>query len=829
MTDVIEVEYRSKVDGLRAEFNALVSDMKKGGSEINAAADSNTQSFGRTTKTLSELRRQLNDIYKAELELTKARDKSNDPKLIEQYNRKIREAKVDQQNLVKEIQNTENAANKTAKAGSNLVSQFKSVAATIGIAFGVAQIVSFAKEAVQLASKAEGISTAFSKIGGEITLEKLRVATRGATSDLELMQAALRARNFGISTDLLAKGLELAGKVARTTGQDVTYLTNSFVDGLGRKSIRILDNLQISQVDLQKEIKKTGDFNVAVGNIIDRKLKETGVVIDTTADKVARYGAYWQNFLKGSGDFLIGVADGIGRLFDIFTGKLSLLDASIKNQLQLQQKAFLNTSGAIVDAARESESKRLFFLAESSKKILDLTKVLQTSISKEQFEAARLALQNEKQLNDTLRHLNDKAQKEITEDELKEIERRAKLAKELRLKTLEDLLSLVQKTEQEALKSSAITDQQKLDQEREFAEQTAKDARDLAIQTGTQRVIAEAAYNEIVNNNKKIFANKQKEIDDKIAKQKEKDWEDAIDFADKAGQKEADVVIKWQKKRIKDYLKNEEDKKKAIIELEKETAQAVSSIIGSIGQIYSNIAQSKINDSNEAADSEIAALKRQYDNDIITKEQFESRKDKINEQARRKEAQIKKDAFEFQKQASLIQATIATAQGIATALTGDPYTVLARVAIAAAVGAAQIAVIASQPTPKFEKGGKLGGKRHSEGGTLVEAEEGEWFINRKESKKNDPLLAAVNSGRIEKYIWDNYTAPALKAHQQKNTEAKQSSFSDNLAKSMILNSGAFKDTNIVDGLKMIRKNDREIAQFIVKELKNNNSKNPYNF
>ena len=50
---------------------------------------------------------------------------------------------------------------------------------------------------------------------------------------------------------------------------------------------------------------------------------------------------------------------------------------------------------------------------------------------------------------------------------------------------------------------------------------------------------------------------------------------------------------------------------------------------------------------------------------------------------------------------------------------------------------------ASQPD-QFEDGGLVGGKRHSQGGTIIEAEEGEFVTNRKATAKYRPLIEAIN-------------------------------------------------------------------------------------
>ena len=209
--------------------------------------------------------------------------------------------------LNQKIQETENQLNRLSNAGkkgfddlgnkikevdgnsSKFLTTLKGIGGAIAAAFSGQVILSFIKDSRELAARGEGIRDAFSRLDEGNTLQILRDATRGATSDIELMSAALRARNFQIAPGLLAKGLELAGKISRQTGQDVTYLADSFVNGLGRRSLLILDNLQISQVQLRAEIKKTGDFQTAVGNLVTQKLASIGEVAITTADKMAQF------------------------------------------------------------------------------------------------------------------------------------------------------------------------------------------------------------------------------------------------------------------------------------------------------------------------------------------------------------------------------------------------------------------------------------------------------------------------------------------------------------------------------------------------------------
>ena len=64
--------------------------------------------------------------------------------------------------------------------------------------------------------------------------------------------------------------------------------------------------------------------------------------------------------------------------------------------------------------------------------------------------------------------------------------------------------------------------------------------------------------------------------------------------------------------------------------------------------------------------------------------------------------------------------------------------------IAAAAGAAA-SVLFNKLIPSFETGGMIGGQRHSAGGTLIEAEQGEFVVNRNSTSSAPNLIEAINS------------------------------------------------------------------------------------
>lgn len=200
----------------------------------------------------------------------------------------------DNKGLDKSLDNSGKSLN---KFGSTL----KAIGGAIAAAFSVGVLVNFGKEALALASKAEGVKTAFDRLNAPGFLEGLRAATRGTVTDLQLMQKAVQAKNFKIPLSQLATYFEFATKRAIQTGESVDYLVDSIITGIGRKSVLVMDNLGISAVELQKEVAKVGDFGIASGNIIRRELESMGDVADTTATRIASISVALSTLKEGIG------------------------------------------------------------------------------------------------------------------------------------------------------------------------------------------------------------------------------------------------------------------------------------------------------------------------------------------------------------------------------------------------------------------------------------------------------------------------------------------------------------------------------------------------
>lgn len=235
---------------------------------------------------------------------------------------------------------------RTAGKVDNVFSKsMASVGGAIAAAFSVQAVLNFGKEAVMLAAKAEGVEAAFERLNQPALLSNLRKATRGTITDVELMRQAVRAENFKVPLDQLATFFEFATKRAAQTGESVDYLVNSIIDGIGRKSTLVMDNLGISAAQLQEEIKKTGDFGKAAGNIIESELAKAGDVAETTAQKIDGLKTAWTNLQTEVGKKLItsDLTTGLTEFLDYISTSLSIGEFFKPQDLDIYQSTLSAT------------------------------------------------------------------------------------------------------------------------------------------------------------------------------------------------------------------------------------------------------------------------------------------------------------------------------------------------------------------------------------------------------------------------------------------------------------------------------------------------------
>lgn len=190
--------------------------------------------------------------------------------------------------------------NQSTKSLVAAAAQYASFAAVIGtVASGFAEATS---KGIAMAREAEGVSKAFERLNKPGLLDNLREATHNTINDLELMKQAVKFDNFNLSLEQMGTFLAFAQQQAKDTGQDVNYLVDSIVTGLGRKSLPILDNLGLSATEIRERMKETGDMTKAVADIIQERMKNAGDYIETASDRAAQAQTRLENAMMELGN-----------------------------------------------------------------------------------------------------------------------------------------------------------------------------------------------------------------------------------------------------------------------------------------------------------------------------------------------------------------------------------------------------------------------------------------------------------------------------------------------------------------------------------------------
>ena len=143
-------------------------------------------------------------------------------------------------------------------------------------------------------------------------------------------------------------------------------------------------------------------------------------------------------------------------------------------------------------------------------------------------------------------------------------------------------------------------------------------------------------------------------------------------------------------------------------------------------------------ENNERYENNVSKYKDMLDNNLISQNEYD---------AKVKQAQ-KDSAYEsakILKKQRLFEITINTLAATVSFLATSQYDK----AIAAGInGAFAFTLAAATPIPKYEKGGEILGKSHSAGGTLIEAEKGEFMLNKNSYSDSKEISNKINNGQL---------------------------------------------------------------------------------
>ena len=200
-----------------------------------------------------------------------------------------------------------------------------------------------------------------------------------------------------------------------------------------------------------------------------------------------------------------------------------------------------------------------------------------------------------------------------------------------------------------------------------------------------------------------------------------------------------------------DRIDNEKDRLQAIDEInefydqkkadrDKKAFEAALSSHKLLLTSFSDMTSAMSTKVNTRMQNEIDALKSTEKYENASAERRATMEHKITE----KYAKDRERVAKFEKASNIAQAGINIATAISDAL---PNLYLA--GLVATMGAIQLHAIMSTPLPKFQRGGYIGGKRHSQGGTMIEAEQGEFVMSRNAVKSvGIEAMNRINQGGV---------------------------------------------------------------------------------
>lgn len=289
------------------KLSASYRDTGKQIKELSSRIQEQTRSLDTNAMTMSQLRKQSKSLQQ---ELDNV-SKSLNPTQYEALESRLKTVNARMAEL---RQNAKNFKELASSDGYNefFLGQVAVKGIEVAVGWGkklLGTLSDTIEKSVELAESADGVAHAFEKIGTADYLQELRTATKNTVSDVELMKAAVKAKDFRIPLEDLGKYLSFAQLKAQQTGQSLDYMVDSIVTGLGRKSPMILDNLGLSAAEISEKTKETGDFMKGVAKIVEKNLAQAGETYISAADRATQRTVDLQNAQLALGKALVPIKE----------------------------------------------------------------------------------------------------------------------------------------------------------------------------------------------------------------------------------------------------------------------------------------------------------------------------------------------------------------------------------------------------------------------------------------------------------------------------------------------------------------------------------------
>ena len=183
-------------------------------------------------------------------------------------------------------------------------------------------------------------------------------------------------------------------------------------------------------------------------------------------------------------------------------------------------------------------------------------------------------------------------------------------------------------------------------------------------------------------------------------------------------------LAEYEKLRLAEINQEAHDEE---IEKLEEKKQIYSEFFNEVASQYGGLANATKKQADATLKNDINALKQTQNWRVATAEQREV----LEEDIRAKHAKKQQRAFNYEKNASMLSATVNAYEAVTKtyAKVPPPFNVPAAAAVAA-LAFAQVSAISGTPAPSYAMGGLIEGSSHSAGGVMINAEGGEFVMNK---------------------------------------------------------------------------------------------------
>ncbi len=712
--------------------------------------------------------------------------------------------------LANQYKKTNSQLQKSMKSSTNqahvMSGTFNNLAGAIAGAFTVATVVDFGKQVFNVTAefqKLEAVltNTLGSNTEAQIALAKIKqFASETPFSVLELTDSFVKLANQGFKPT--TKEMTKLGDLASSTGKSFDQLTEAIID---------------AQVGEFERLKEFGIRASKEGDKVKFTFKGVKTEVDFAEESIRKY-------VLSLGD-AVGVSGSMEAISKTLGGQLSNLGDT--------WDALLVSIGSSTDSlfstgltALSNTLSDIDFLVQGARKVADSTELVFGD------EKTNEVVGNIKKFTDAGQDMNDSIEMQIRnlENEKTLIENRALLSQN----QVDDMGLL--ETALDGVNSELKSQIQENDKLQAQTEGKIIAIEKLIVQLRDEKFVTE----ELQKIRDQEDAEKQKRIAEEKAKQAKQAMKDAEELAKRqrkldermqklalsTGQSEL-AFARWLNgtreakqgaKDLKLELMDVEDvtldigkafddlgiKTDAQIELQRERINGLIEGFEILSRTAFTLYDQQLQKQTTA---QIRNLDERLAREEISQQQYDQRR-----------KQILRREYEQQKEARTYEIVLAGAVASANVwaqYAGQPQVAAILQALVIAETASQLAIVANEPIPEFEKGGEIGGKRHRDGGTIIEAEKGEFVVNRIAYGQNTDAVKAINDGTFDKYINEHYVLPALKLGSLKSQNNKD--LADNIAESIMLHA-RMDDQRIVGHLKMNRETSIDNARQLVRAL-----------